>query len=75
MQGELTVKDLQERMVPSVDGSGYDPPRVNVPNIQVDEVVSNDSVELAEASNGNSFLRRYTFLMAYVIFCAFWTLK
>lgn len=49
-------------MDPSTDVSGDEPSLgAHGPIVQVDEVVSNDSIELAEASNGNSFLRRYSF--------------
>lgn len=49
-------------MDPSADVSGDEPSLgAHGPIVQVDEVVSNDSIELAEASNGNSFLRRYSF--------------
>eukprot|EP00268_Persea_americana_P003230 TRINITY_DN10972_c0_g1_i3.p1 TRINITY_DN10972_c0_g1~~TRINITY_DN10972_c0_g1_i3.p1 ORF type:complete len:186 (-),score=44.02 TRINITY_DN10972_c0_g1_i3:677-1234(-) len=47
-------------MDPSTDVS-VDEPSLGAhgPIVQVDEVDSNDSIELAEASNGNSFLRRF----------------
>eukprot|EP00268_Persea_americana_P003227 TRINITY_DN10972_c0_g1_i10.p1 TRINITY_DN10972_c0_g1~~TRINITY_DN10972_c0_g1_i10.p1 ORF type:complete len:1159 (-),score=245.36 TRINITY_DN10972_c0_g1_i10:677-4153(-) len=67
VQSELTRKELQanardllKRMDPSTDVS-VDEPSLGAhgPIVQVDEVDSNDSIELAEASNGNSFLRRF----------------
>lgn len=59
---QANARDLLKRMDPSTDVS-VDEPSLGAhgPIVQVDEVDSNDSIELAEASNGNSFLRRYSF--------------
>lgn len=59
---QANPRDLLKRMDPSTDIYGDDPSLgAHGPIVQVDEVVSNDSIELAEASNGNCFLRRYSF--------------
>ncbi|XP_058104099.1 ATP-dependent DNA helicase SRS2-like protein At4g25120 isoform X2 [Magnolia sinica] len=68
VQAELTRKglqakaeDLSKRIVLSTtDVPKHEPsPRAHCPIIQSDGIVSNDSPELTDACNGNSFLRRF----------------